>query len=79
MNDEVGRMDQTYTTESPRYIERTLLVYHLFQEVVCGLELDESRNVIVTEVSLLGIDFTDAGGWLAFQRTVEEMVFPMWW
>jgi len=55
---------QTYSAESPRYVERTLLLYHFFQKVMYGLEFGQRRNVkpaipngmVAALVTVLSID-----------------------
>lgn len=70
---------QTYSAKSPRYVERTLLLYHFFQKVMYGLEFGQRRNVKPAIVRLARVDFTDSGGRSAFERALKEMIFPMGW
>ena len=77
MDDTVRFGGYTNSTESPRHVERTLLLYHSFQKVVYGLEFNERRNVKPAIVRLARVDFTDAWGGSAFKRALNEVVFPM--
>lgn len=81
--EDVGRTGkvriQTYSTETPSGVERTLILDHLFQIFVYGLEFNERRNKKPAIVCLARVDFTDARGRSAFERALKEVVFPMGW
>lgn len=79
MDDMVEFRGQTYSTESPRHVERTLLLYYFFQKVMYGLELNERRNVKPAIVRLARVDLAHAWCWSAYERALEEVVFPMGW
>ena len=79
MHNRAGFKDQTYSTKPPSNVERSFFLYHFFQKVVYGLEFNERRNVKPAVVCLAMVDFADARGRPAFERALEEMVFPMGW
>ena len=75
-----GRInDQTYSAEPPSNIKWTLILNHVFQKCVYGLEFNERRNVKPAIVYLTRVDFTDAGGGSAFKGARKEVVLPMGW
>ena len=83
---DLGRCDragkvwkQTYSTEAPSSVERTLILDHFFQIFVYGLEFNERRNEKPAIVCLARVDFIDARGRSAFERALKEVVFPMGW
>lgn len=79
MDNKVGFRGQTYSTESPSHVERTLLLYYFFQKFMYGLEFNERRNVKPAIVRLARIDLAHAWCRSAYERALEEVVFPMGW
>ena len=79
MDDTADFGNHTYSAESPRHVERTLLLYHFFQKVVYGLEFNERRNVKPAIVCLAREDFTDTRGRSAFKGASKEVILPMGW